>query len=124
MADLVFNKSKGTLTAFGRIWSAVAGTTQFQPLTPGAYSVPPGALKTGTEPAQGVVLDAAYAFPAFKDRTGFGWFLSLGRGSLGLHPRGAVPGMSGGIEVTNISTRDLFNELHKRNAQSLSVVVE
>lgn len=124
MADLVFSKSKGTLTAFGRTWGAVAGTTQFQSLPPGFYSVWPGSLMTGTEQVEGVGFDSKYAFPAYKDRTGFGWSLRLGQVNLGIHPNGSIPGIEGCIGITSINTRDLFEELRQRNGRSLTVSVE
>jgi hypothetical protein len=125
MADLVFSKSKGTLTAFGKTWPAVSGIPgKHQPLPPGSYSVCPGSLMTGTEQVQGVGFNKKYAFPAYKDRTGFGWFLWLGRGNLGIHPDGNVPGTQGCIGITAINTRELFEEFRKRNGQSLSVSVE
>jgi len=125
MADLVFNKSKGTLTAFGKTWPAVSGIAgKYQPLPTGPYSVPPGSLMTGTEQVEGVGFNSKYAFPAYKARTGFGWFLWLGQGNLGIHPDGNVPGTQGCIGITSINTRGLFEELRKRNGQSLSVSVE
>ena len=125
MADLAFSKSKGALTAFGKSWPAVSGIPgKHQPLPPGFYLVCPGSLMTGTERVEGVGFDSKYAFPAYKDRTGFGWFLRLGQGNLGIHPDGNVPGMQGCIGITAINTRDLFEELRKHNGQSLTVSVE
>jgi len=125
MADLVFSKSKGTLTAFGKSWPAVSGIpSKHQPLPPGFYSVCPGSLMTGTEQVEGVGFNSKYAFPAYKDRTGFGWSLRLGQGHLGIHPNGSIPGIEGCIGITSINTRDLFEELRQRNGRSLTVSVE
>jgi hypothetical protein len=125
MADLAFSKSKGTLTAFGKSWPAVSGIPgKHQPLPPGFYSVCPGSLMTGTERVEGVGFDSKYAFPAYKDRTGFGWSLRLGQGNLDIHPDGSIPGIDGCIAITSINTRDLFDELRQRNGQSLTVSVE
>lgn len=124
MASISFDKGKGTLTAFGKVWPAVSGIKgKSRPLPSGAYSVPAGALMTGTEHVDGVGFDKKYAHPAYKDRTGFGWFLWLGKGNLGIHPDGNVPGTLGCIGVTKNNTRVLFEELRKRNGQAISVTV-
>ena len=125
MADIAFDKGKGTLTVFGKTWPAVSGIKGKQkPLPSGAYSVPAGALMTGTEQVDGVGFNTKYAHPAYKDRTGFGWFLWLGKGNLGIHPDGNVPGTLGCIGVTKNNTRALFEELRKRNGHTLSVSVK
>jgi hypothetical protein len=125
MADISFDKSKGTLTAFGRTWPAVSGIKgKHKPLPAGTYTAPAGALMTGTEQVLGVGFNTKYGHPAYKDRTGFGWFMWLGKGNLGIHPDGNVPGTQGCIGVTKNNTRDLFELLRSRNGEAISVIVK
>ena len=124
MADLTFNKKTGSLKGFGRTWKAVSGVPGKVPALPsGAYSVRPRSLMTGTVEVAGVGFNTKYAAPAYKDRRGFGWFLWLGKGNLGIHPDGNVPGTKGCIGVKKPDTTDLFEELKKRNNRSLGVAI-
>lgn len=124
MADLIFNKKAGTLTGFSKTWKARSGIQgKYEPLTSKTYQVPKGALMTGTEKVEDVGFNKIYAKPAFKDPKGFGWFLWLGAGNLGIHPDGNVPGTEGCIGVVAASTRDLFDKLKSKNETGLTVAV-
>jgi len=124
MADLTFNKKAGTLTGFNNTWKARSGIQgKYQPLASRTYQVPRGSLMTGTEKVEGVGYNKVYAKPAYKDPKGFGWFLWLGAGGLGVHPDGNVPGTKGCIGVVANSTRDLFDKLKGKNHTGLTVAV-
>jgi hypothetical protein len=124
MADLTFNKKAGTLTGFSKTWTARSGIQgKYEPLTSKTYQVPHGALMTGTEEVEGVGFHKKYAASSYKDPKGFGWFLWLGVGNLGVHPDGNVPGTKGCIGVVANSTRDLFDKLKAKNDTGLTVEV-
>jgi hypothetical protein len=124
MADLVFNKKKGSLTGFGRFWMARSGIKgKYASLASKTYSVPPRSLMVGTGKDIEVSRNNKYGASPYKDKRGFGWFLWLGEGNLGIHPDGNVPGTQGCIGITNPDTSSLFNELKKRYNQTLSVQV-
>jgi len=124
MADLTFNKKAGALSGFHKTWKARSGIQgKYEPLTSKSYKVPKGALMTGTQRVEGVGFHKKYARSSYKDKKGFGWFLWLGTGNLGIHPDGNVPGTKGCIGVVADDTRDLFDKLKLKNSTGLTVEV-
>ena len=49
MTKLVFDKSTGKLTGFGKSWNATSGTSSINPLANKTYTAPAHALMTGTK---------------------------------------------------------------------------
>ncbi len=124
MADLVFSKKSGILKGLGGRWKGRSGIRgKFAPLKSREYTVPPRSLMVGTERVTGVDYNSKYGRAPYKDRRGFGWFLWLGTGNLGIHPDGNVPGTKGCIGVINSDTRPLFEKLRRKNPFGLTVQV-
>jgi len=122
--DLIYNRKRQKLSGFGKEWSASSGIEgRYDPLSKGEYSVPINSLMVGTEEVAGIAFNKKYSKNSYVDKKGFGWFLWLGKGNLGIHPDGNVPGTKGCIGIVNGDTRDLFNELRKRNKRILTVKV-
>ncbi len=119
MADIVFKKKTGQLECLGtfgagkkRKWSVASGIPgKYASLSNKLYTVPPKSLMVGTKHVAGVPFDKKYAAASFKDKKGFGWFLWLGEGDLGIHPDGNVPGTKGCIGITDSDTQEFFDIL-------------
>lgn len=124
MANFIYDKKTGTLTGHGENWNVRSGIPgKYDPISNGTYTIPKGALmtdKTGT----GVPHNKKYSSRAYKDGKGLHWFLWLGKGNLGIHPDGNVPGTKGCVGITNSDTKSLFYKLKQLNVSSLTLQVK
>lgn len=125
---ITYDKSTGTLTVVGstKTWNATSGIpNKHKPIADGLYTVPKNALMAG-KTGEGVPYDPKYNKSPyrFQDKKGFSWFLWLGKGELGIHPDGNVPGTLGCIGITDDDTKPLFNELKKLKDQAYKVQVK
>jgi len=126
MADLVYDKAKGTLEGRGQKWHVASGIKhRFNPIVNGMYTAPAGALMSGN-PGYGVPHDPKYnkAPYSYTDKKGFSWFFWLGKDNLGIHPDGNVPGTKGCIGITDADTKPLFDFLKKINIVPVTVLVK
>jgi hypothetical protein len=126
MADFVYDKSNYTLTGHGRTWAVRSGIPGKHVSIPnGLYICPAGSLMAAT-PGKGVPHDPKYGKKpyAYRDSNGLSWFLWLGKGKLGIHPDGNVPGTKGCIGVVDGSTLALFNKLKSLNGRKVTVHVK
>lgn len=120
---LIFDKTTGSLAGLGGKWQATSGTTSGIPeIVDGIYTCPPRSLMIGTEDDDVVPRDKKYADAPFLDINNFGWFMWLGKGNLGIHPDGNVPGTEGCIGIKDSDTRELFEAL--KNTYMDKVIVQ
>lgn len=125
MPKLVFDKSTGKLTGFGKSWNAASGTSTIKALANKTYTAPANALMTGTKKkVDGVPSNKKYDKDSYTDDKGFSWFLWIGAGNLGLHPEGGAAGTLGCIGITDGDTRDLFDEIKAVRHQEIEVEVK
>jgi hypothetical protein len=125
MSDIVYDKAKKILIVGKDEWQAVSGIEKkYKPIAEGQYTAPKGALMAGQK-GLGVPTHNQYNQQPFsyRDGKGLSWFLWLGKGNLGIHPDGNVPGTKGCIGVTAEDTRPLFNKLKQMNIRPLTVIV-
>jgi hypothetical protein len=122
MADLVYDRTRGELSAFGQTWKAVSGGGRHRPLARKTYTIPAGALMVGTRHTVGAFHNRKYSAAPFTDPAGLGWYLWLGEAGLGIHPDGNVPGTEGCVGVKG-NTETLFELLrqHSRDVLTLEV---
>ena len=112
MTKLVYDKSTGKLTAFGKTWTVLSGTGTIDPLANKTYTAPAHALMTGTKKTvAGVSSHSKYDKDSYTDAKGFSWFLWIGQGNLGIHPEGGATGTLGCIGITEDDTRPLFDDI-------------
>ncbi|MCA8909559.1 MAG: hypothetical protein KDA64_16960 [Rhodospirillaceae bacterium] len=125
MTKLVFDKSTGKLTGFGKSWNATSGTSSINPLANKTYTAPAHALMTGTKKTvSGVPSSKTYDKDSYTDDNGFSWFLWIGQGNLGIHPEGGAAGTLGCIGITDGDTRPLFDEIKAVMHESIEVEVK
>jgi hypothetical protein len=134
--DLTFDRWTGTLYCWstGDRWQARSGKThcpQFPKLPRNSKYGQWGRRSTDPLPAGIYVADSLkfswsrsnrYDRPAFRDGTGFYWFLHIVRcdlkggarrvrSSFGIHPDGRPPGTAGCIGLTARDTRPIYQKL-------------
>lgn len=125
MPKLVFDKSTGKLTGFGKSWNAKSGTSKIKALANKTYTAPANALMTGTKKTvAGVPSHKKYDKDSYTDDNGFSWFLWIGEGNLGIHPEGGAAGTLGCIGITDGDTRDLFDKIKAVRSQKIEVEVK
>lgn len=126
MPDFIYDKKSRKLTGHGETWEVRSGIPgEYTPTPNGLDTVPPGALMSG-QAGLGVPHDPKYAKApfAYRDKKGFSWFFWLGKGDLGIHPDGNVPGTKGCIGIVEADTRPLFNKLKSLSQRQITVQVQ
>lgn len=112
MADLIYNRSLRQLSwpAKGKQWVAKSGPWGAGVLPAGIYDVSRRELTQYTMSTR----------PAFKDKTGKGFFLPIypkfntnrgTNGRLGIHPDGNKPGTEGCIGLQDGNTRPFYDAI-------------